>query len=213
MKGTFLGPLERKSTLCPALLALLSLYPLLSPLQLHQRRISGCLLFQIKGVMLSLSLNVLHLLVRVLHIVISKRSHQSLLQVQNLFLIYQLLHLLSLLLLFQSLPQLLVCPPRPLECLDALAAFGRPLATGGSSNSPTWLPETQMMTTRLLSVLTLTSVKLSLLGLSLRPILALIDWLCNPLTGNTGQMPVTLRSSISRLTGLGNSLNCLLVRR
>jgi hypothetical protein len=30
MKGTFLGPLERKSTLSPALLALLSLFPLLS---------------------------------------------------------------------------------------------------------------------------------------------------------------------------------------
>jgi hypothetical protein len=172
-----------------------------------------------KRVMLSLSLNVLHLLVQVLHMIIMKRSHLSLLRVLSLSLIYQLLHLHSLLLLSQSLPQLLVCPPCslppcPLECLDALAAFGRPLATGGSSNSPTWLPETLMTMTRLLlSVLILTSVKLSLLGLSLRPILAPTGWLCNPLIGNTGRMLVTLRSSISRLTGLGNSLNCLLVRR
>jgi hypothetical protein len=193
-KGTFLGPLERKSTLFPPLLALLSLFPLLSPLQLHQRRISGCLLFQMKGVILSLSLNVLHLLVRVLHMVISKRSHLSLLQVLSLSLIYQLLHLHSLLLCSQSLPQLLVCPPRLLECLDALAAFGRPLATGGSLNSPTWLLETQKTTTKLLLLLTLTSVKLSLLGLSLRPILALIDWLCNPLTGNTGRMLIRIAS-------------------
>jgi hypothetical protein len=61
--------------------------------------------------MLSLSLNVFHLLVRVLHMVISKRSHLSLLRVLSLFLICQLLHFHSLLLLSQSLPQLLVCPP------------------------------------------------------------------------------------------------------
>jgi hypothetical protein len=92
-KGTFLGLLKRKSTLSAALLALLTLFPLLSPLQPHQQHILGCLLFQMKGVMLSPFLNVLHLLVRVLHMVISKRSHQSLLQVQNQCLIYQLLHL------------------------------------------------------------------------------------------------------------------------
>jgi hypothetical protein len=115
--------------------------------------------------------DVLHLLVRVLHMVISNTSHLSLLQVLSLFLIYQLLHLHSLLFLSLSLPQLLVCPPHLLECLDALAAFRRPLATGGSSNSPTWLPETQMTTTRLLSLLIMTFVKLSLLELSLRLIL------------------------------------------
>jgi hypothetical protein len=104
MKGTFLGLLKRKSMLFPPLLALLTLFPLLSPLQPHQRRILGCLLFQMKGVMLSLFLNVLHLLVRVLHMVILKRNHLSLLRVLSLFLIYQLLHLHSLLLLSLSLP-------------------------------------------------------------------------------------------------------------
>jgi hypothetical protein len=82
--------------------------------------------------MLALSLSV-----QVLLLFLSKRSHFSLLLLHPVL----SLHLPKLQFRSQSLPRLLVCPPRPLECLDALAAFGRPLETGGSSNSPTWLPE------------------------------------------------------------------------